>query len=93
MAGQETFLTLMVRASNRCAKVQSLCLQLLCRCLVGQRTIGSCFAGIASNDIFTFANANIISYFVMRTVVDGMPANDMKIINSRALNLFRSGHI
>ena len=51
------------------------------------------FAGKVSNDIFTFTNANIISYFVMRAAVDGMPANDMKAINSRALTLFRSGHI
>ena len=51
------------------------------------------FAEKASNDIFTFTNANIISYIVMKATVDGMPANDMKAINSRALNLFRSGHI
>ena len=51
------------------------------------------FAGNASNDIFTFTNANIVSYFVMRAAVDCEPANDMKAINSRALNLFCSGHI
>lgn len=30
---------------------------------------------------------------MVRTGADGMPANDMKFINSRALNLFRSGRI
>ena len=51
------------------------------------------FAGKAPNNTFTFTNANIISYFVVRTAVDGMPADDMIAINSRALNLLRSGHI
>lgn len=51
------------------------------------------FAGKVPNHTFSFTNANIISYFVMRTAVDCMPANDMKAINSRALNLFWSGHI
>ena len=49
------------------------------------------FAGKAPNNTFTFTKAN--SYFVVRTAVDGMPADDMKDINSRALNVFQSGHI
>ena len=30
---------------------------------------------------------------MLRNTVDGMPANDMKAIDSSALNLFRCGHI
>ena len=51
------------------------------------------FAGKAPNNTFTFTNANVISYFVVRTAVDGMPADGMKAIISRAINIFQSGHI
>ena len=51
------------------------------------------FVGKAPHQIFSFTNANIINYFVVRTAVDGMPSDDIKAINSRALNLFWSGHI
>ncbi len=51
------------------------------------------FVGKAPHQILSFTNANIINYFVVRTAVDGMPSDDIKAINSRALNLFRSGHI
>ena len=47
------------------------------------------FAGKVSNVTFTFTSGNITSYFVMRTAVDGMPANSMKAISK----FFWSGHI
>ena len=40
-----------------------------------------------------FCNAQLINYFVLRNTVDGMPANDMKAIDSSALNLFLCGHV
>ena len=43
--------------------------------------------------MFSFTNAQIINYFVVRTAVDGMPVSDMKAINISAQNLFRCGHI
>ena len=52
------------------------------------------FAGNTTcNQMLSFINAQIINYFVIRNTVDGMPANDMKAIDSSALNLFRCGHI
>ena len=45
------------------------------------------------NQMLSFTNAQIINYFVIKNMVDGMPANDMKVIDSSALNLFRCGHI
>ena len=52
------------------------------------------FAGNTTcNQMLSFTNAQIINYFVIRNTVDGMPANDMKAIDSSALNLFRCGHI
>ena len=50
-------------------------------------------AGEDPHEVFSFTNANIINYLVVRTVVDGMPANNMKALNSRVLNLFWSGYI
>ena len=43
----------------------------------GCQLLKEAFAGKVSKVIFTFTSANIISYFVMRTAVDGMPANSM----------------
>ena len=51
------------------------------------------FTGSNSKEVFSFTNANIISYFVVRTAVDGMPSSDVKSINNSALNLFRCGHV
>ena len=55
--------------------------------------IKDAFVGEAARQIFSFTNAQIINYFVVRTAVDGMPASDMKAINSSAMNLFRCGHV
>ena len=52
------------------------------------------FAGNTTcNQMLSFTNAQIINYFVIRNTVDGIPANDMKAINSSALNLFLCRHI
>ena len=40
-----------------------------------------------------FINAQMISYFVERTLADGEPANDVKALNNSAMRLFRCGHI
>ena len=47
----------------------------------------------AAHKMFSFTNAQIINYFVVRTAVDGMPANDMKAINNSAMYLFCCGHV
>ena len=44
-------------------------------------------------DKFHFTFGEIVSYFVNRSVSDGLPADDFKAINSSAENLFRCGHI
>ena len=43
--------------------------------------------------IMKFTNAQIIEYFVLRTVVDGLPVSDFKSMNLSALNLYKCGHI
>jgi hypothetical protein len=43
--------------------------------------------------VFRFNNGHIVSYFVTRSVIDGLPAGDFQSINSSAENLFRCGHI
>ena len=35
----------------------------------------------------------MITYFVTRTVIDGLPANDFKSINKSAKYLFDCGHV
>ena len=45
------------------------------------------------NEVPTFNNGHIVSYFVTRSVIDGLPSGDFKSINSSAENLFRCGHI
>ena len=40
-----------------------------------------------------FNNSNIVSYFISRSVTDGLPASDFKAINKSAEYLFRCGHI
>ena len=40
-----------------------------------------------------FTNAQIVEYFVTRTVSDGRRSADFKSINKSALNLFRCGHV
>ena len=46
-----------------------------------------------TDKVFGFTNAQIISYFVTRTALDGLPAGDFKYVNSSALSLFRCGHV
>ena len=42
---------------------------------------------------FHFSSGNKVSYFVNRSVCDGLPAEDFKAINKSAENLFVSGHV
>ena len=51
------------------------------------------FVGKAPDQALSFTNAHIISYFVSRTAVDGMPVCDFKAINKSSLNLFNCGHV
>ena len=55
--------------------------------------IKDAFVGEAAHKMFSFTNAQIINYFVVRTAVDGMPASDMKVINNSAVYLFHCGHV
>ena len=48
---------------------------------------------LQTNQPLLLTNAQIINYFVSRNSVDSMPANDMKAIDSSALNLFQCGHV
>ena len=36
-----------------------------------------------------FSKSKIITYFVTRTSIDGLPASDLKAINNSAQNLFK----
>ena len=47
------------------------------------------FSGKDSEDVFTFTNAQIISYFVVRMASDGNPASDVKAMKKLALRLFQ----
>ena len=42
---------------------------------------------------FTNAEIHVVNYFVVRRAIDGMPASDIKGMNSSALSLFKCGHI
>ena len=53
------------------------------------QTLKDAFVGKAPDQMFSFSNAQIINYFVVRTAVDGMLVRDM----NAAQNLFRCGHI
>lgn len=46
-----------------------------------------------SDQVPTFTYGHMITYFVNRSVADGLPAADFKSINSAANNLFEGGHI
>ena len=41
----------------------------------------------------SFSNGQMIEYFVIRTVGDGLPAGDFKSMNKRAKGLFDCGHV
>ena len=47
----------------------------------------------STDGVFSFSNAQIISYFVTRTADDGLPMGDFKSVNNSAANLFRCGHV
>ena len=52
--------------------------------------------GINSTDgrfKLNFNNSNIVTYFISRSAMDGIPAGDFKAINKSAEYLFRCGHI
>ena len=51
------------------------------------------FSGKDPEDMFTFRNAQMISYFVVRMATDGNPASDLKAMNKFALSLIQCGHI
>ena len=59
----------------------------------GWQPLKETFTRKAPHEVFSFTNARIINYFIARTAVDGNPADDMKAINSSAMNLFCCGHI
>ena len=40
-----------------------------------------------------FTNAKIVTYFVTRTVSDGLKSSNFKAINQSAMNLFLCGHV
>ena len=46
-----------------------------------------------SKNQFSFTNAEIINYFVVRTAINGLPVSDMKGMNDSAMNLYWCGHI
>ena len=46
-----------------------------------------------AEDVPSFTYGNMITYFVTRTVTDGLPANDFKSINKSAKYLFDCGHV
>lgn len=43
--------------------------------------------------VLPFTNAQIVAYFVTRTVDDALPAGDFKSINKSASNLYHCGHV
>ena len=44
-------------------------------------------------DVPQFNIGHIVTYFVNRTVCDGLPTADLKSVNKSAENLFRCGHV
>ena len=44
-------------------------------------------------DVLQFNMGHTVTYFVSRTVSDGLPATDLKSVNKSAENLFRCGHV
>ncbi len=48
---------------------------------------------IESKFKLNFNNSHIVTYFVNRSVHDGLPADDFKAINKSAEYLFRCGHV
>ena len=44
-------------------------------------------------DVPSFNHGHMISYFVSRTVADGLPSGDIKSINTSAKHLYDCGHV
>ena len=57
------------------------------------KPLKECVAQNDSHPLLTFSNSQIITYVVTRTAVDGLPANDLKAINTSAQHLFKCGHV
>ena len=55
-------------------------------------TVGSCSSKCVKVRMQCLG-LTMVSYFVTRSVIDGLPSGDFKSINSSAENLFRCGHI
>ena len=45
------------------------------------------------DEVPSFSNGQMVTYFVSRTVSDGLPAGDFKTINTHAKKLFDCGHV
>jgi len=59
----------------------------------GWKRLKDVYSGRQPEDIFVFTNAQMISYFVQKTLADDEPANDVKSLNNSAMSQFRCGHI
>ena len=59
--------------------------------LVGWQSIKQAFK--CKDTLPSFNNGHIVSYFVTRSVLDGLPSGDFKSINCSAEYLFRCGHV
>lgn len=57
------------------------------------KLLKECIGQKDSHPLLTFSNSQIITYFVTRTAVDGLPANDLKAINTSAQDLFKCDHV
>ena len=44
-------------------------------------------------DIPQFNNGQILTYFVIRSVIDGLPLEDFNSVSSSAVYLFKCGHV
>ena len=46
-----------------------------------------------TTDIPKFNNGDIVTYFVTRCFIDGLPLEDFKLASSHAINFFKCGHV
>ena len=46
-----------------------------------------------TTDMPKFNNGHIVTYFVTRCVIDGLPSEDFKSVSSHGINLFKCGHV
>ena len=52
--------------------------------MIAGMSLKEVFSGKDPEDVFTFTNAQMISYFVVRMATDGNPASDVKAMNKSA---------